>query len=247
MGSFVAVIVAYPVVVWSVLLGAALLYWVLVMVGALDIDLFSGADGAMDGALDGAADGALDGAADGAVDGGADGAGDGLDTHGTDGHAAVLPLAWMRAVPITVSGSVMIVFGWLLSVAGVRVASHLAGEVPGALVKTGILLASALIALPLAGLCVRPLRRFFATQGAKGRSDLVGRICVVTTGTVTGRFGQASLEGEDMSLLLQVRHDHPDALRRGDQALIVAWDSQREAFVVEPVRALLHEQTTEHL
>ena len=90
MAELLAAIVSFPAVVPTVLLGVALLYWMLVLFGALDIDLFS-ADGAADGLLDGAAEGAthglLDGAADGAVDGVLHGAADGVADGALDGVA----------------------------------------------------------------------------------------------------------------------------------------------------------------
>ena len=49
LAHFLAVALSFPCVVYTVLLGIALVYWVFVMVGAIHLD---GADGAADGALD---------------------------------------------------------------------------------------------------------------------------------------------------------------------------------------------------
>ena len=69
---FLESLVAAPTVLFTGALGLALLYWCMVFLGALDLELLDiDADFELDvdGALDGAVDGALDGAVDGALDG----------------------------------------------------------------------------------------------------------------------------------------------------------------------------------
>ena len=102
---FLESLVAAPTVLFTGALGLALLYWCMVFLGALDLELLDvdadfelDVDGALDGAVDGALDGAVDGAFDGAVDGAADGAldgaevgeaADGLEASGTGGGSAL--------------------------------------------------------------------------------------------------------------------------------------------------------------
>lgn len=61
------------------------------------------------------------------------------------------------------------------------------------------------------------------------------------TGNVDRRFGQAELNDGQTGLLLRVRCDDEDALKRGDRALIVDWDEEANAFAVEPMEAVLGE------
>ncbi|HPB97794.1 MAG TPA: glycine zipper family protein, partial [Polyangiaceae bacterium] len=70
MAELVAVIVSFPAVVPTVLLGVVLLYWVMVVVGVLDVDFMSG-EGAADGVLEGVqgVDALVQGAPDAAVEG----------------------------------------------------------------------------------------------------------------------------------------------------------------------------------
>src|SRR4051812_46032257 len=87
MAAFLAVILAFPSVIYTVLLGVVLVYWLFVFIGALHINALGEGmgDGALEGHADGAIDGHLDGAlegsghADGALEGHADGAADGHD------------------------------------------------------------------------------------------------------------------------------------------------------------------------
>lgn len=87
---------SFPSVVFTVLLGVVLIYWLFVMAGALHIG--EGSDGALDGidahgAIAGASKGALEGAAKGALEGAAKGVLEGATKgaiesafHGAEGH-----------------------------------------------------------------------------------------------------------------------------------------------------------------
>ena len=89
MSEFLAITFSFPTVIYTVLLGVLLCYWLLVIIGAMDMDRFNagGMDGAADGALDGLGHGATDGALDGLGHGAADGALDGLGHGAMDGVA----------------------------------------------------------------------------------------------------------------------------------------------------------------
>ncbi len=72
--EFLQIALSLPTVLFTTLLGTVLGYWILVILGALDIEGLGGsAEGAADGVLEGAADGVLEGAADGVLEGAADG------------------------------------------------------------------------------------------------------------------------------------------------------------------------------
>lgn len=262
MPAFLSAILSFPTVVFTVPMALAAVYWLLVIVGAADLDLFDGADGAMDGALDGAADGAaeavdgaldgaVDGAADavdGAVDGAADAAGhsaaealDGADHAAHAAHAAeggamgLLHALKLRNAPITVVASLFAAYGWLLTGVGGEL---LFGQdkVP-LLPAIGLLAAVMPLSLLLTSVTVRPLGVIFRNEGGVSRKHLIGGSATVTTGRVDARFGQALCIHTGAELVLQVRCDRPNTLRKGDEVLLVSFDGQREAFVVEPLHA----------
>ena len=227
---------AFPTIVLTGILGLALLYWMTVIVGALDIDLFGGdaaLDGAAEGALDGAAEGALDGAADG-IDGALDGA-DGVDVDaGALGSlGAVSGLRNLRKVPITISISAVVFLAWTINITMTIVGGD-AGLLSGTpLILVGFAL-GVLVALPLGSLAVRPLVPVFETVEAKRNKDYVGQTCEVITGRVDSGFGVAEFSDEGPVLKIQVRCDKQDnGLERGDRALIIDYDQARHAFLVE--------------
>ncbi|WP_437791198.1 glycine zipper family protein [Sorangium sp. So ce693] len=249
MAEVLAASLAFPAVIFTVLLALALIYWLFVLLGALDLDLLGGAhgdaapdlgglEGAAKGALEGAAKGALEGAAKGAAEGLADGA-DGAD--GAHGVGSLLAALELHRVPATVTLSLIATFGWFTSALSTVLVGPLwlGWGLPGWTLGLAVLAGSLVAAVLLTSLAVRPLGPLFVTRHAQSKKDLVGRVCVISTGRVDERFGQATIDEGGASHILDVRCDTPGALRRGDRALLVSWDPDREVFGVEPLDALL--------
>lgn len=262
MTEFLHIALGFPTVLFTVPLGVALLYWAVAIVGGIDLEALQGADaldgaaealdGALDGAVDGVADaldGALDGvadAADGALDGAADaldGAADGAELDAADAldHDGGV-LVWLSTalrlgkVPLTVVVTLLLFWGWVTSFLVAWLFLHpLAGLLTG--LGAGVVgLALSLVAgTALTNVSARPLEPVFRSAPGRRAASLAGEVCTVRTGRVDGRFGEAllTLGGDD--LLLQVRCDVPNHLSRGASALIVHFDPQREAYVVEPL------------
>lgn len=241
LGHFLAVALSFPSVVYTMLLGIALVYWMTVMIGAAHIDLLGGGEGGAEGAADG-----IDGAH--ADVGGADGA-DGADGDGGDGGDAhdgafsgVLASLKLRSAPVTVVLSVFLLFGWILSIFGMQaVAAWLPGFAPG-LTGAAVLLLAGLLALPITSVVIRPLAPIFAPPVATKSASLVGKVATVRTGTVTDRFGEALLEDGGAGLVVRVRVDTGDTLKRGDQVVITAYDQARHEYTVAPMHGLLDER-----
>jgi hypothetical protein len=263
MAEVLVLALSFPSVVFTVLLGVMLVYWTFVMVGVIHIG--EGSEGALDGHFDvggGHADigdiggGHADvgdiggGHADvGDVGGGhGDGdLGDGGDAdEGNGGHgalAAVMSALHLRSVPATVVFSFIVTFSWLVSVVTMQLLTRSAPALVGPLVDAGVLVLSFVVALPLTSIAARPLVKVFAPKRAPAKADFIGRTCVVRTGTVTTKFGEATLHDGGAGLVLRVRIDDGKQLSRGEQALIVDYDAERETYLVEPMREVLSERS----
>ncbi|WP_437954849.1 glycine zipper family protein [Sorangium sp. So ce119] len=246
MAEVLAASLMFPAVLFTVVLALALIYWLFVLLGALDLDLLGGAhaDAAPDlGALGGAAKGALEGATKGALEGAAKGAAEGLADGGdvADGVGSLLVALQLHRVPATVSLTLVAAFGWFSSVLSTMLAepAWIGAGLPRWALGLAVLAGSLTVAVLLTSLAVRPIAPLFVTRHAQAKKDLVGRVCVISTGRVDERFGQAVIEEGGASHILDVRSDTPGALRRGDRALLVSWDPNGEVFGVEPLDALL--------
>jgi len=217
----------FPTVVFTIALGITLIYWVFVLLGALDIDLLGGGD--VSGAAKGIGDAMVGGAKGGAEALHGHGGGDGVDHDGG--------LLGLSNVPITISISFVVLSGWCLSLLG----SHYGGKVLGssALIGLVVLALAFVVALLVAAVLVRPLAPVFKIREGKSNKDYVGHVCTVTTGHVDDGFGQATIEDGPDVLVIPVRCDRTGALARGSKALVVDFDAARNAYIVEPAGELV--------
>ena len=234
MGDLLDIALVYPTVGYTLLLALACLYWVFVILGALDIDTFDfelHADGAVEGAAEGAAEAAAEGAAEAAAEaaeGAAEAAGDHVETAG--GLLGLLVALRLRNAPVTVVFSFLMLFGWTGSLLG----SHYLGAT-GWLMGTLVGFGALALAVFLTALVTRPMRPLFQTRGGTRRQDLVAGTCEITTGRVDEGFGQAEATLGSDHLLIQVRCDPELGLRKGQQALIIDYANAREAYQVAPL------------
>lgn len=225
--------VRFPTVVFSVGLGIALVYWLFVLLGALDIDLFGDATGAAKGGGE-----AIGDAITGGTKGGAE-ALKGVKPDAGHGDGGLLDALGLTSVPITISMSAIFLLGWIGSLLGMYYGQRALGGLGGWLPALCALIVIVLV-LPAAGVLVRPLRSVFELKESKRNRDYVGHTCTITTGSVDAGFGQATVEESGgTTLVIPVRCDRPDALGRGARALIIDFDDEREAYIVEPTADLI--------
>jgi len=250
MPEVLAASLTFPSVIFTGVLALAMIYWLFVILGALDLDLLGGADadvdidldGVVKGGLEGATKGALEGAVKGSLEGAAKGAAEGMaDVDSDGGLAGLFAALQLNRAPATVVLTLLATFGWLTSVLVMLnlTSAWATWGLPGWLLKIVLLAVSLVVALVLTSIAVRPLAPLFEGRSAQSRKDLIGRVCVISTGRVNERFGQATLEDGGAGLILDVRCDTPDVLRQGDRALLVSWDDDKDAFVIEPMEDLL--------
>lgn len=222
----------FPTVVFTIGLGIALIYWLFVLLGALDIDLFGGDADQIEiaGAGKGVGD-ALAGAKGGAE------ALKGADVDAGGGGGSIWAALGFAAVPITISISVVFLVCWVLSLLAMHYAPEIVGA--GSWVAPTVLPATLVVGLPVSGLLVRPLRRVFALHEGRSNRDYIGHVCTITTGRVDDGFGQATIEDGGNVLVISVRCDRPGAFARNDKALIIDFDAARHVFLVEPAADML--------
>jgi hypothetical protein len=227
----------FPTVVFTIALGIVLVYWLFVLIGALDIDLFGGdVDVDVSGAAKGIGDVLTGGAKGGAeaLHTGGDAGGDvGGDADGDLDGGGLWHVLGLGDVPVTISFSLITVLAWV----GSLLAMHYLGI--GGWLTLVVLVVAVVVALPIAALLIRPIAPVFAVREGKSNADYVGHTCTVTTGRVDNSFGQATVEDGGTVLAIAVRCDPPGQLTRGDKALIIEFDGERQAYIVEPSKDVL--------
>ena len=217
MNEFFHAAFSFPTAVFSVPLVVVLLYWITVILGAADLDV-------LDGAFD--IDGGFDADVDADLDADADGSG-----------SSILAFLGLTGVPLTVSLSLLIFFGWFLTYTGVEYFGQLElGFFSGTVLATAILIVATALSFVLTAAAATRLRPAFIIQGAMGRQELVNKVCTVTTQRVDPSFGQAEVfDNDGASLVIQVRNDAGAAFKRGQKALIYRYQRDKEIFWISPL------------
>lgn len=208
------VISGFPTVILSIPLGVVIIYWLTVFIGLLDIDILD-------------------------FDADVDGVDAGIDTDVGDGISEIDtgPLLWLinglriGKVPLTITMSLLLLFAWTIS--AMLTVWFYSGSSP--LFAFLILAVSLLIAVPMASFAALPFEGLFKTHQAMDQKTIIGTNCTLTTGRVTSTFGQASWEDGGAGLIIQIRCDNDNSLKKGDEALIVSFSEKRQAFIVEPL------------
>ncbi len=238
MNELLAASLEFPTVVFTIVLGIVLVYWLFVLLGALDIDLFGGdVDVDVSGAAKGIGDVLTGGAKGGAEAFHADAGGHahaGGDADADVDGGGVWHGLGLGDVPVTISVSLIVLIGWCGSLLAMH---YLAGG--AGWLSLVVLVVAIVVALPIAALLVRPLAPVFAVKEGKSNADYVGHTCTISTGSVDDNFGQATVEDGGTVLVIQVRCGERGKLARGDKALIIDFDQARQAYVVEPAADML--------
>ncbi|HWB81893.1 MAG TPA: hypothetical protein VG755_43320 [Nannocystaceae bacterium] len=242
MDEFLAASLSFPTVVFTVLLGIAAVYWLLVILGALGLDMLD-ADGGGDHAGHGGheighADVAHGDVAHAHADAGHPHAGH-HDTESTFLSSIFVTLK-LDSLPLTVTLSLIFFFAWLVS----HLSSHyVLGYGKPWFFELALLLVALVVAVLLASMAARPIAPMFRSKSGARRSALVGKIVMIDTSRVDARFGNAKAEDGGAGLIVQVRCEAANKLTRGDRALVVSYDEAREVFEVTPIDDILPSDT----
>jgi len=227
--GFFEVILSYPTVVYTVLLGVGLVYWMFAIIGLVDFDS-GGPD--LDADLEPEADiHHLEAEIPGSS------TGDSPTTVST--LASYLVALGLSGVPFSVVISLLALFSWVISSIATL---WVLGFVPTAplrfIVASLILIGAFTFAIPVVAICVRPMRRLFVKHSAISNASLVGQECIVLTGGVDEKFGRAEVMARGASYHIHVVADTPNNLKRGDTAFIVEYDEGAEIYRIAEKKSL---------
>ena len=197
-----------PTVVFTALLGVVLFYWLLALVGLVDIDA-SGVHLHLD-------------VADG-------------DAGEVATLASWLVALGLNGVPFSVVVTLIVLFGWTASCLA---AMWLMPLVPTTLLRfaagSGVFVGAVGLAVVLTARAVRPLRGLFVTHAARPNASLVGQPCRVLTGSVDTQVGRAEVQVRGAGINVRVWADTPNAFTRGSAARLTDYDEATGRFRIEP-------------
>ena len=199
----------FPTVIYSTLLGIVVVYWVVGMLGLIDLDFSGGAD--------------LDLDVDSDVDVSAGGITGLFLTFGISG------------VPFTLVISIIILICWLISF---YLQFYLLSWLPDGWLYYLLGAASDVLifffSLPITAIVIRPLKGMLKSVEATSSNNLVGKDATIATGMVSETFGQARLFNNGAEILVDVRCDPEHTFKLGDQVLVIKYLPENHTYIVAP-------------
>ena len=220
---------------FTALMAVVTLYWLLVLLGALDFDSEPSLDlHSHDVDINGAA---------GAHD---------IDHAGAGGHdlgafKSLLQFLNFGNVPSMIIVSVMVVCMWTVSLLSNRYFnSSTIFDHGSALIALGLLVPNLIITALVTKAVTAPLKKLFAALNKEyeEHKPVVGRTCTILTSEVTDKFGQAQIDTNGAPLVINVRTYGEAAFAKGESALIIKEDKEHNLFTVAKLTSTTPQQET---
>jgi len=204
--GFLDAATSFPSVIYTVLLGVVLVYWLLSLIGIVDID--SGP--VIEAELHTDAD---------------------IDEIGD--LASYLVGLGLNGVPFSVVLSLLVLVSWTLTCLA---AMWLLPLLPTSLLRgaagLAVMLIALAVAIPVTARLIRPLRGLFVTHTAISNAALVGQACKVLTATVDEKFGRAEVTTRGAPVNIRVWAETPNTLNKGSQARILDYDAASARYLI---------------
>lgn len=199
----------FPTLIYSVLLGIVVVYWIVGMLGLIDLDF--GGDADLDLDID-------------------------SDVNVSVGGLTGLLLTFgLTGIPFTLVISIIILICWLISF---YLQFYLLTWLPDGwlyyLLGTVSSFIIFLISLPITAIAIRPLKGMFKSVETTTSNHLVGKDATIATSKVSETFGQARLFNDGAEILVDVRCDPEHTLKMGDKVLVVEYLQDNHAYIVTP-------------
>ncbi len=217
MVEFVSVAFAPVNVLFTVLLLVIGLYWIMVILGVLDIDLFH-----ID-VFDGGPDTDVD------MDSGAD-----IDGFEPGVVHSILHFFYVGELPTMFLVSIMVLSLWTFSMLGNH---YLNPEGSGAM-AVAIFFGDLAISTVVLKFVALPLRSLYLilNKDYNAPGDVLGKTCTVITTEVTKeKMGQAQVPTKGAPIVLNVLSRNAHVFKKGDEAVVVKKNGDKGTYQIAPV------------
>lgn len=208
---------------YTILLGLVLVYWAIVIMGFIDIEILDFGDFDLDGALEEL--GEVGETAANSTEAGVSSA-----------FQSMLGFLSVGQVPVTIIVSLFVFQMWVIAFfLQPFFPSFLVGTIPLLIAHIILFVIFGVVSLFLVGLTTRPFRPLFKHTTTHGHQTLIGKVCVIKSSKVTPTFGQAEMTIHDSNLLLSVVGSEELSLKKGDEAVIVGYDKIKNIYTVREI------------
>ena len=206
----------------TVLLILNVIYWLIVILGVLDVD-FLDID-LPDSGLEIDSDIDVDVDAAGEID---------MELGHDSILRSVLHFFYIGEVPIMLLLSILILSMWTLCMLG----NHYFNARGSFLVALPVHAASLISSLVICRIFAMPLKKIYNmfNKDCNAPRKVTGRICTVTTTSVSDKMGQAEVKTKGAPIVLNVISDRKHVFHKGDEAVVVAKDKEKGTYTIAPL------------
>ena len=200
---------------FTVLAMLAVLYWVVVLLGVIDVD-----------ALDFDMDLDVDVDVDVDVDGDIVGHGSAL--------ASLVGILGLKNVPILLALSVYFISLWLVGM----VAQYYLNPGDSAIIGGVIIAVNLFASLIVMRIVTRPFAKIYGVlnKDYDAPAKVVGSVCTVTSLDISGsRVGSCEILAKGAPIQINAVHRGEHFLKKGDEALVVRYDKENRVYEIEPI------------
>lgn len=212
--TFINNISAYPTVFFTALVLFVTLYWLVALLGFVDMDVVDVGDISDIGDIGDAGNASV-----------------GL-------LSGILLKFGLYGVPLVVILTGIALIGWVLSYFyGSFLQAQFGHGVLHYVFGTGALVLVLVVSMWLTGLMLSPIRRHIANIPKRHAQSFLGQTAVVRTLTVNDRHGEAMLEDGGAGLIFKVRQLTGDdsVIVQGDNVRLVAYDQQQNVYQIQKI------------
>ncbi|MHC4119307.1 MAG: hypothetical protein ACYSWO_17565 [Planctomycetota bacterium] len=209
-------------VVLTVMLILNVVYWLTVILGLLDVDFLdielpdSGleVDSDIDVDLDAEGDVDMDISHDGILN-------------------SVLHFFYIGEVPIMLLISILILSMWTLCILG----NHYFNPLNSFIAALPVYATSLVASLAICRVFAMPLKKIHEVfnKDYNAPKKVIGRICIVTTTSVSDKMGQAEVKTKGAPIVLNVVSDSEHVFHKSDEAVVVNKDKEKGIYTIAPL------------
>lgn len=204
MAPFHQNVTSFPTVVFTFFLIVSAFYWLIAVLGMIDIDILDVDLSEPD-----------------------------ADLGSMNVLAGLMLKLGLNGVPVTIIVSLIALHGWLISFLGVHYwVRHIDQNLLGFLAEIGVLVFALWISTMITALMIRPIRRFFKHEASNSQKQILGQTLTVRTSRVDANFGEAILEDGGAGLVLKVRNEDSNDFKKGDRVIPIEYNPEKNTYQV---------------
>ncbi len=212
MDPFYKNISSFPTAIFTFALAVVTLYWVVAVLGLVDIDVLDFDMPDAEGTL-------------------------GVNTDSEfstpDALAGLMLKLGLHGVPVTIIISFISLFGWLCCYYLVH---FILGLLPSGLLQylagVPVFLVSLTVSVMITAIIIKPLRPLFRKAQQHTEKLVLGQTAIVRTSKVNSSFGEAGLDDGGAGLILKVRTSGDEVFNRGDRVVLLEYSKAENTYRV---------------